>query len=488
MFDFAQDDFFPTPAALARELAAPYLGDPNIHTVLDPSAGKGDLLAPFFDREVKRYAIEKAPELQSILRGLTLHGIKEAQGLEHWQIRHCSNTPLIQVLGADIFDYQGRHHFDLIVMNPPFSNGVDHLMRAWELLAPGGKLACILPTDMFRNTCYKKRQLLVNLVDANGTREDKGSRFANAERKTSVEVSIIRLDKPAAEGFDFRFNKITSRPTEIKFDDLDNQIARNDQIGNAVTCFDSATKALQDLARAWKTADFYLSAIGIGVQSIAPLDHRATANPANINSMIDAAQVKAWRYVIEKSNVNHLFTEKMRTEFDALMSGQGAMDFNVANIRALFATMFASRASIADRCVQDVFERLCSYDPKNKIHVEGWKTNSAYKVNQKVILPGFIRLSWTKGLAISYHRDYSALDDIDKALCTVTGRPFDSVRTIRTSLEEAFKNVEDKAESEFFSCKAYKKGTLHLKFKDRKVWELFNMAAARGRGWLAEAA
>ncbi|MFH1320601.1 MAG: hypothetical protein ABII90_08110, partial [Bacteroidota bacterium] len=34
--------------------------------------------------------------------------------------------------------------------------------------------------------------------------------------------------------------------------------------------------------------------------------------------------------------------------------------------------------------------------------------------------------------------------------------------------------------------KFWKKGTLHMTFKDEKVWEQFNIMAAKGKNWLPE--
>jgi hypothetical protein len=35
----------------------------------------------------------------------------------------------------------------------------------------------------------------------------------------------------------------------------------------------------------------------------------------------------------------------------------------------------------------------------------------------------------------------------------------------------------------FFEIKVFKKGTMHGKFKDEKVWEMFNVACAKAKGW-----
>jgi hypothetical protein len=43
---------------------------------------------------------------------------------------------------------------------------------------------------------------------------------------------------------------------------------------------------------------------------------------------------------------------------------------------------------------------------------------------------------------------------------------------------------DSKCESEFFSLRFFKKGTLHLTFKDEQLWQRFNQFVARERGWL----
>ena len=36
----------------------------------------------------------------------------------------------------------------------------------------------------------------------------------------------------------------------------------------------------------------------------------------------------------------------------------------------------------------------------------------------------------------------------------------------------------------FFRVKGFKKGTMHFEFLDEKVWETFNRAVAKQRGWV----
>ena len=40
--------------------------------------------------------------------------------------------------------------------------------------------------------------------------------------------------------------------------------------------------------------------------------------------------------------------------------------------------------------------------------------------------------------------------------------------------------------STYFELRAYYKGTVHFKFRDRSLWELFNRCAAEGKDWLPD--
>ena len=475
MFD---PEFFPTPRGLAGRMLDPYrkaIADGEIGSVLDPEAGKGDLLKPLF-------AQRDRPRLYAIEKDADLRGALAALAVEH-SYGHTEKP--VHVLGDDVFSYAGRHVFDLILSNPPFSRGAEHAVRSYALLADGGRMAVLLNAETIRNPFSGARRELADLIErTGGTVEELGPAFAEAERPTDVDVVLVRLQKPAtADAFNFRrAERERAAPRSAPPEIVEDAVARRDFVGNAAIAFALASRALTELSLAWRRAEHYMGLAGVDLDRLLPIDHRADAKPSNVNALLDAAQAMAWHSIIERSDIERYFTAKMRKDLDAFMAGQGRLDFNRANVLALFETIFLSRASIADAAVQDVFDRMCSFDPANR--VEGWKTNSGHKVNEKVILPYFI--TYDGGFRMNYHREYSALDDIDKALCHVTGRAFSAIDTVQATLKVAFqaKPESNQARSTFFDIKFFKKGTLHMKFRDRAVWEAFNVAAARGKGWL----
>jgi hypothetical protein len=168
------------------------------------------------------------------------------------------------------------------------------------------------------------------------------------------------------------------------------------------------------------------------------------------------------------------------------------LEFTVENIENFFRALFESRADIYQAAIVEVFDELTKYDEKNRLG-EGWKTNSSYKINEKIIVPHFLNKveKWSTGYYInSNYYAKEKLDDFDRALCFISGYSFESIGTI-THAWENFKNIHKEPfgiefESSFFYCKVFMKGTLHLKFKEKFHWAEFNRRAAQGKGWLAE--
>jgi len=123
--DYNAEQFYPTPEALGRQMARQLKG--NVKSVLEPSAGKADLIKAIKSEyrwgcPYKFYTCEISPELTHILTG--------------------EGYP---VIGNDFLEFEPRGYvFDAVVMNPPFSNGIDHFMKAWEVVKEGGQVVCLL--------------------------------------------------------------------------------------------------------------------------------------------------------------------------------------------------------------------------------------------------------------------------------------------------------------------------------------------------------
>lgn len=170
--------FFPTPDFLVREMLS-YVGDLDGKRVLEPSAGTGaiaDAVRGTYPN-VELGLIEIDPFRASILR----------------------KKGYVNVVEADFLEVQHDRQYDCILMNPPFSVEGDktayltHIQKAYELLAPGGRLVAIAaPGFTFRSD--KKHTAFRELVGSNYSEVDAGS---FKESGTNIKTVLLWLDKPA---------------------------------------------------------------------------------------------------------------------------------------------------------------------------------------------------------------------------------------------------------------------------------------------------
>jgi len=218
--------FYPTPFEVAQRMVEPYIDDIKAGAmVLDPSAGRGDLLnaANKYNRDKSRlYAVEIDPDLQSVISG---------KGY--------------RIIGDDWMQYGGKYHFDLILMNPPFSVGAQHLLRAWDIISDGGKIACLLNSETLQNQYSSARELLGSIIDKYGTVEHLGPCFKYADNQTGVNVSLVRLHKPGNKRFSFTGINTTG-PDEKAFEAaISDAPARRDLVGSLVHSFNQVAGYLE---------------------------------------------------------------------------------------------------------------------------------------------------------------------------------------------------------------------------------------------------
>lgn len=196
--------FFPTPAALAREVVR--LADiEDGDCVLEPSAGKGDLADA-----IRAYCATAAiigvetPGITILLhvceRSGTLRDILAAKGY------HVTGTDCFEPApgqgGPSVFRSNGGDGYDRIVMNPPFENGqdVDHVRHCFdEHLAPGGRLVAVVSNAVAFRTDRKYdefRRWLDGKVVENIAVQAGAFSGPQAFRQTGVATRILVLDKP----------------------------------------------------------------------------------------------------------------------------------------------------------------------------------------------------------------------------------------------------------------------------------------------------
>lgn len=177
-------DFFPTPDYLAKEMLAE-IDWRQVERVLEPSAGKGDLAQIISDTlEAQSYRNKGVHNIACIEPDENLRAMLAGKGFS--------------VVHDDFLTYNSLEQYQLIVMNPPFSRGAEHLLKALTLLERyGGSVVCLLNAETLNNpyTMHRK-QLVRQLEQYEAAITYKDDAFLLADRRTNVCVAIIKCTVP----------------------------------------------------------------------------------------------------------------------------------------------------------------------------------------------------------------------------------------------------------------------------------------------------
>jgi hypothetical protein len=307
-----------------------------------------------------------------------------------------------------------------------------------------------------------------------------GERFVTGVRPTHVEIALVTLTKKAENRFNF-FSDFES-VGELNLEDVDfatagsSQIKKADLFRDMVDNYSRLCDQYVKYLREYQRLHMLASAFPFRLDEVLK-DAWEGQNPKDrYNRFVDQVKSSAWTDLFRKTKFVDLLTSQVKEKFEAQQELQGQVEFNLHNIFKMLDLLIDNRGMIMAQCIEHVFDKMTSWHDKNKIHFEGWKTNDAFKVNRRVILPYLLTRSIISGtFEVRYDYRWGFIKDIDKAMCALTGKPIENIVTVSDALEEKFKEVgnppsgtfDNQCESEFFEMKFFKKGlyTYSLKMK-----------------------
>ena len=450
-------DFFPTPIEVVKRMTVGI--DFFDKFVLEPSAGSGNILNYLNEQGAKTIACEKSEQLQIITKEKCSKFLKD---------------DFLEVTRDEI------SHVEYIIMNPPFSADDKHILHAWDIAPDGCEIITLCNWETINNRYSSLRGRLGSIIKDYGTHENIGNVFSNAERSTNVEVGLIKLYKPIKDNSDW------SEYFSMEEDDLEQQ-------ENGIMSYNAVREVVQRYVSACKlydsVADLGVEMNGlVGVFGVNNLVFNITSEEKE--SCLDNFNVelrkRCWHWVFSKMNMDKFMTSELKSELNKFTEKQQNIPFTMKNIYKMFEMVVGTHGQRMERVFIEIFDKLTKHYHQNRHNVEGWKTNSHYMVNQKFILEGVFEKDWSGGTVSARYswRSTELIDDLMKALDYLCGTIY-YTDEMKYGFSNAFKNVHT---NEWMPCghleiKAFKKGTLHAKWKDREVWARFNQAVAKAKGY-----
>ena len=480
-------NFYPTPESLIMRMTEGYCFEHSfnkdvkqIKSILEPSAGKGDIVDYLLQLNSRERldidCVEANPTLQSVLKG------------KGYRVVH-----------NDFLSYRTQKNYDLIIMNPPFDKGDKHLLKALEMQQNGGSISCLLNAETIKNPYTNSRKdLYEKLKELDAEIEFIADGFVDAERKTSVEVALIKVNIPAVEFVSDIFENMrkASKVDEIEITEEQKTalVSANfmEFLKSLITQYNTEIGAgIKLIKEYYAMVPHILTHFDIEDNFKRPILQLTTEHSNSsilINDFICDVRYKYWRYLFNSKQLTGKLTNKELKKYFSNIDKMRDYEFSIYNILTIKEEIQNNLGHSIEETILELFEKLSHkhyYDEasKNIHYYNGWKTNKCYKINNKVIIPFYSYNS-----KYDCYRTFEACEfikDMTKVLdyldCGRTDYHYDIHNTVKNALDAHNpKNIR----LTFFDVSFYKKGTCHITFTNQDLLDKLNLFGSQRKGWL----
>lgn len=487
-------DFYPTPEALAARMVD-MIDTKRVHFVLEPSAGKGDLVDKLKSKmrydgysnitgnhgsDVEIDCIEQDGNLQNLLKGAGK-----------------------RLIFDDFLKFETLKKYDLILINPPFSEGDKHLLKALEMMKNGGQVVCLLNAETLKNPYTNIRKVLnQKLAQLGAEIKYLDGAFTQAERVTNVEVALIYVDIPAREPVSLILESL-EKASEMGIADFtaDKEITFYELLKRMVYQFNLEAKAGIKLINEYcRLQPYLMNRLDTSKDKYAKpifeirFDDKDwySGRAANmVNQYLKELRYKYWYALGDNPDFRAQLTSNLADIYYQKLLELSEYDFNLHNIEQVNKELQSQMTAAVEDTILALFDELSdkySWYPectKNIHYYNGWRTNIAHMINKKVIIPMQTTDSWDNEIDVTKYSTVRKINDIEKVMDYLNdGRvaPYISIdRVLQTAKYDGqTRNIESK----YFTLTFYKKGTVHLTFKNAELLKKFNIFGSQKKAWL----
>ena len=536
--DKRTSEFYPTPDSLIEKMCRKINWN-FVQAVLEPSAGKGDIVKYINRRNENKQLDIDCIELDNNLRQVILYTFSEENfdklfaqkkeiidrypefdqwskdykyynrslgkyvpvpDVDRMKLRAIDNERKavkgenIHLIHDNFLTFTAYKQYNLIIMNPPFSNGDKHLLKALEIQKYGGQIVCLLNAETIRNPYTETRKELVSLLNKyNADIEYITDSFTDAERSTDVEIALIYVNIPIAvnDSDDSIFDKLSQsekyhEPTPEEVTALD----VTDYMKSIVNRYKVEIKSGIELINAYERMKPYLLNSFDDQYSypIMKLMDSAGKDKITVNKYVEGVRYKYWKALFSNPKFTGKLTSKLQEQYRTKVETFANYDFSEFNIKNLLAEMNSKVKSGIESEIEKMFDKLteeyaCSEGSSKKYMYNAWKTNIGYKIDKKVILPFY-------GLydSIFGHIDFRKVDeklgDVERILNYFDGNMTEDVDIYETVKRYVEKGITKNIPLKFFSVTLYKKGSVHITFNCPDLIQKYNIYIGKQRRWL----
>ncbi len=478
------DAFFPTPKTLIEKMLRD-VSLRKIKNILEPSAGKGDIVD-----EIQRRMKE---DIETQWGWFKSERMADIDTIEiNPDLRHVLGGKGYRVIHDDFLTLHTFKHYDLIIMNPPFDQGEKHLEKALEIQKDGGAIICILNAETIRKPNNLTRVRVCDTLKQYGASiEFLADEFRHAERKTNVEIALIKVIIPDVERDSIIVGDLKkSSPIRIINPGEPNELTEADYVQATITQFNFEVQAGLQLIRDFKAMKPYLALSNDTLSLIFSDEYSHSHYCPDENEYLSRVRAKYWDTLFLSKQFTSQFTKNLLETCQKDVDRLKDYDFNAFNIAEIKINLINKLTKATEDTIIKLFEEFSNkhhwYDEmsQNIHYYNGWRTNKAWVVGKKIIIPCNLYFEITSKRFFEWSGPLAEMADIEKTMNYLSNKPkpetpmVDALRSAHTANKT--KNID----THYFNITCYKKGTVHITFKDDELLKKFNIFGAQHKGWL----
>jgi len=193
-------------------------------------------------------------------------------------------------------------------------------------------------------------------------------------------------------------------------------------------------------------------------------------------------QKKDWQYLFDTMNLNKYVTSGVMKEINNFVENQTKVPFTMKNVYKMFEIIVGTKDETFKKSLEEAVDKLTMHTHENRYNVEGWKTNAGHLLNKKFIVPYMLERGYNSYLSPRYNQHGDKIQDLVKVLCSIEGVNFDNIPYLQQFCRDVQMQPNKSYDWGFFEIKGFKKGTMHLKFKNKDTWARLNQSYAKTKG------
>ncbi|WP_439622345.1 DUF4942 domain-containing protein [Gemmata sp.] len=180
-----------------------------------------------------------------------------------------------------------------------------------------------------------------------------------------------------------------------------------------------------------------------------------------LDALVKHLSRDAWKRLVARIGIKDIMSVAKRKEFEEQLEKGDLPEITAETIMGILFNMADQARDFAAEAAKEVFTLLL---PSRREHAKKFKVNSAVQVGRRVVLTWFVQPGYgSERFRVNYRREAEAAA-LDNMFHVLDGKGI--VREGRPPLFEAIRTSADgRAETDYFRCRCFKNGNLHLEFK-----------------------